>query len=65
MSRHSEIPPEPLANRSNKGTGDNSEIDKDTADKPANIQSSAEQVDTANIKQNTTKKDLFNGLRMK
>ena len=34
-------------------------------EKPANIQSSAEQVDTANIKQNTTKKEFFNGLRMK
>jgi hypothetical protein len=65
MSRHSEMPPAPLANRSNKGTGDNFEINKDTTDKPANIQHSAEQVDTATIKQNTTKKDFFNGLRMK
>ena len=59
------MPPALLANRCSKETGDNFEINKNTTDKPANIQNSAEQVDTANIKQNAAKNDFFNGLRMK
>jgi hypothetical protein len=47
------MPPVPPANRSHKGTGDNAEVSKDTAKTKAEV-NTAEQGDTANIKQNTT-----------
>jgi hypothetical protein len=65
MARHNEMPPIPAANRSPKGTGDNSEINKDTSKGHENIQNSAEQGDTANIKQNTTNAGFFKGRRVK
>jgi hypothetical protein len=65
MSRHNEMPPVPAANRSHKGTGDNTEVNKDIARGHEGIQNSAEQGDTANIKQNTTNAGFFKGRRVK
>jgi hypothetical protein len=65
MARHNEMPPVPSANRSKKGTGDNVEINKDTSKGHGDIQNSAEQGDTANIKQNTTNAGFFKGRRVK
>jgi hypothetical protein len=65
MARHNEMPPVPPANRSHKGTGDKSEINKDTSKGHEDIQNSAEQGDTANIKQNTTNAGFFKGRRVK
>jgi hypothetical protein len=64
MSRHNEMPPLPPANRSNKGTGDNTEVSKDIAKTKAEV-NTAEQGDTANIKQNTTNAGFFKGRRVK
>jgi hypothetical protein len=57
MSRHNEMPRVPPANRSHKGTGDNAEVSKEV--------NTAEQGDTANIKQNTTNAGFFEGRRVK
>jgi hypothetical protein len=65
MSRHNEMPPIPPGNRSPKGPGDHSEANKDTSKGHENIQNSAEQGDTANIKQNTTNAGFFKGRRVK
>jgi hypothetical protein len=65
MSRHSEMPPVPPGNRSNKGTGDEAKINKDTSKGHEDIQNSAEQGDTANIRQNTTNAGFFKGRRVK
>lgn len=65
MSKHGHMPPIPPANRSSKGTGDKSEANKDTSHGKKDIQNSAEQGDTANIKQNTTNAGFFKGRRMK
>lgn len=64
MSSHNQMPPVPPANRSQKGPGDNSEISKDTEKSHAEI-NTAEQGDTANIRQNTTNKGFFQGRRVK
>ena len=64
MSRHNEMPPVPPANRSHKGTGDNAEASKDMAKTKAEVKT-AEQGDTANIKQNTTNAGFFKGRRVK
>lgn len=64
MSRHNEMPPVPPANRSQKGTGDNAEASKDTSKAKGEV-NSAEQGDTANIKQNTTNAGFFKGRRVK
>jgi hypothetical protein len=65
MSRHNAMPPVPPANRSQKGTGDDAEVNKDTtAINKAEI-NSAEQGETANIKQNTTNAGFFKGRRVK
>jgi len=64
MSRHNEMPPVPPANRSHKGTGDNAEVGKDTAKTKAET-NTAEQGDTANIRQNTTNAGFFKGRRVK
>lgn len=63
MSRHNEMPPVPPANRSQKGTGDHSEKSKDATERKE--ENTAEQGDTANIKQNTTNKGFFQGRRIK
>jgi hypothetical protein len=65
MSRHNEMPPVPSANRSHKGTGDDTAVNKDEAGKNKAEVNSAEQGDTANIKQNTTNAGFFKGRRVK
>ncbi len=64
MSKH--MPDTPTANRSEKGPGDHHEVASDTSQKrrPDEL-NTAEQGDTANIKQNTTNKGYFRGRRMK
>jgi hypothetical protein len=64
MSRHNEMPPVPPANRSHKGTGDSVEVNKDTSRTRSDV-NTAEQGDTANIKQNTTNAGFFKGRRVK
>jgi hypothetical protein len=64
MSRHNEMPPVPPANRSHKGTGDTTEVSKDTPKAKGEV-NAAEQGDTANIKQNTTNAGFFKGRRVK
>jgi hypothetical protein len=64
MSRHNEMPPVPPANRSHKGTGDNTDVSKDASRAKAEV-NTAEQGDTANIKQNTTNAGFFKGRRVK
>jgi hypothetical protein len=64
MSRHNAMPPVPPANRSHKGPGDNVEVNKDAAGKKGEV-NTAEQGDTANIKQNTTNAGFFKGRRVK
>jgi len=61
----SHMPPIPPANRSTKGTGDKSEALPPAADKHLEPQNSAEQGETANIRQNTTNKGYFHGRRTK
>jgi hypothetical protein len=64
MSRHNEMPPIPSANRSHKGTGDDTQANKDSSLKKGEI-NTAEQGDTANVKQNTTNAGFFHGRRTK
>jgi hypothetical protein len=61
---HVTMPPVPPANRSHKGTGDNTEVNKDTSKKKGEV-NTAEQGDTANITQNTTNAGFFKGRRVK
>jgi hypothetical protein len=63
MTKH--MPPVPPANRTNKGTGDDSESLQHASIKHLEPQNIAEQGETANIKQNTTNKGYFHGRRMK
>jgi hypothetical protein len=58
------MPPVPSANRSHKGTGDNADVSKDMAKTKAEV-NTAEQGDTANMKQNTTNAGFFKGRRVK
>jgi hypothetical protein len=64
MSRHNKMPPVPPANRSPKGTGSKPEI---KADLPAGgkAKNTAEQGETANIRENTTNAGFFHGRRVK
>jgi hypothetical protein len=64
MSKHGHMPPVPPANRSHKGTGDDSEIANETPKIHPDV-NTLEQGDTANIKQNTTNKGFFKGRRVK
>ena len=64
MSSHNPMPPVPPANRSQKGPGDKSEVSKDKATPHAEV-NTAEQGDTANIRQNTTNAGFFKGRRVK
>jgi hypothetical protein len=64
MTKHGHLPPVPVANHSQKGTGDHSEIPATELLKKARI-NPAEQGQTANIKQNTTNKGFFKGRRVK
>ena len=59
------MPPVPPANRSPKGTGEAGEAKKDTSHKSEHNHNTAEQGDTANIKQNTTNAGFFKGRRVK
>jgi hypothetical protein len=54
----------PPKKRSHKGTGDNADVSKDMATTKAEV-NTAEQGDTANIKQNTTNAGFFKGRRVK
>jgi hypothetical protein len=63
MSSHT--PPVPPANRSNKGGKSDTEFSKDQKlVKHEHHANSAEEGDTANIKQNTTNKGFFRGRRL-
>jgi hypothetical protein len=60
----SRMPPVPPANRSNKGPKRTSEVPKDKKlVKHEHHANSAEEGDTANIKQNTTNEGYFRGRR--
>jgi hypothetical protein len=59
------MPPIPPGNQSNKGPKANADFLKDTTKKDTHTQNTAEQGDTANIKQNTTNKGFFAGRRVK
>lgn len=63
MSNH--MPPVPPANRSNKGVSNDAKDVQDTSHKKTHTENTAEQGDTANIKQNTTNKGFFQGRRVK
>jgi len=63
MSSH--MPPVPPANRSNKGGKSDTEVSKDQKlVKHEHHANSAEEGDTANIKQNTTNNRFFRGRRL-
>lgn len=64
MSRHNSMPPVPAANRSSKGTGDHSDVQKDVEKVKGEV-NAAEQGETANIRQNTTNAGFFKGRRVK
>lgn len=64
MSRHNAMPPVPPANRSHKGTGDHSDVKEDGAKVKGEV-NTAEQGETANVKQNTTNAGFFKGRRVK
>jgi hypothetical protein len=64
MSRHNKMPPVPSANRSHKGTGDDIQVNKDSPGNKGEV-NTAEQGDTANVKQNTTNAGFFKGRRVK
>ena len=59
------MPPIPPANRSNKGVPRNADAARDTSHKQDHAQNTAEQGETANIKQNTTNAGFFKGRRVK
>ncbi len=63
-ARHNEMPPVPPANRSNRGTGDHTEVRKDAAKMKGEV-NTEEQGETANIKQNSTNAGFFKGRRVK
>jgi len=59
------MPPIPPGNRSNKGPKQNADAARDTSAKEGHTENTAEQGDTANIKQNTTNAGFFKGRRVK
>lgn len=59
------MPKVPPGNQSNKGPRKNSDADRDTSLEEKHTQNTAEQGETANIKQNTTNKGFFQGRRVK
>lgn len=67
MSSHSHMPPIPSGNQSKKGPKSKTDADalRDTSKGHKGDQNSAEQGDTANIKQNTTNAGFFKGRRVK
>jgi hypothetical protein len=62
MSGHNHMPPVSPDNRSHKGTGDDSEVNKNAGKVTAEV-NTTELGDTANIKQNTTNKGYYKGRR--
>jgi hypothetical protein len=60
----SKMPPIPPGNQSSKGPKRDAEAERDTSKGHHDIQNSAEQGETANIKQNTTNAG-FKGRRVK
>jgi hypothetical protein len=60
----SRMPPVPPANRSQKGRARDPEVSKDKTLKHEHHANSAEEGETANIKQNTTNKGFFRGRRL-
>jgi hypothetical protein len=61
----SKMPPIPPGNQSTKGPKLDAEAERDTSKENHGVQNSAEQGDTANIKQNTTNAGFFKGRRVK
>jgi hypothetical protein len=60
----SQMPPVPSANRRQKGRGSDPEVSKAKPVKHEHHANSAEEGQTANIKQNTTNKGFFRGRRL-
>jgi hypothetical protein len=61
----SKMPPIPPGNQSTKGPKSDAEAERATSKGNHDVQNSAEQGDTANIKQNTTNAGFFKGRRVK
>jgi hypothetical protein len=61
----SKMPPIPPGNQSTKGPKLDAEAERDTSNGNHGVPNSAEQGDTANIKQNTTNAGFFKGRRVK
>ncbi len=61
----SKMPPIPPGNQSTKGPQLDAEAERDTTKENHGVQNTAEQGDTANIKQNTTNAGFFKGRRVK
>jgi hypothetical protein len=61
----SKMPPIPPGNQSTKGPKLDAEAERDTSKENHGVENSAEQGDTANIKQNTTNAGFFKGRRVK
>jgi hypothetical protein len=61
----SRMPPIPPGNQSDKGPKADADSARDTSKGHKDIQNSAEQGETANIKQNTTNAGFFKGRRVK
>jgi hypothetical protein len=59
------MPPVPPASRNSKGSKTTPDSLQDNSKKHPTPQNTAEQGDTANIKQNTTNKGYFKGRRIK
>ena len=59
------MPPIPPANRSDKGVPKNADAERDTPHKKDHTENTAEQGETANLKQNTTNAGFFKGRRVK
>ena len=64
MSKLGHMPPVPPVNHSQKGPGDHSEVPSSEAPRHAEV-NTADQGQTANIRQNTTNKGFFKGRRIK
>lgn len=59
------MPKVPPGNQTTKGPKQSAESAQDTSHKETHTENTAEQGDTANIKQNTTNKGFFQGRRVK
>ena len=65
MTKHGHMPPVPPANQAHKGPVESSDAARDKTLKHLDPKNTAEQGDTANIRQNTTNKGFFQGRRVK